>query len=217
MRFKAALFDMDGTLLDTLAGIADSMNAMLAGSGYPQHPLQAYKYFVGNGMEILVERAFPAAARTEQRIAQGVAAMRADYRTRWRRTTTVYQGIPDLLTALDRAGLKLAVLSNKSDDFTREMAQELLSAWPFEVVLGARPEVPKKPDPSTAIEIAERMQLAPRDFLYLGDTAVDMTTAIGAGMYPIGALWGFRGAAELLEAGARMLVPQPTDLIAWLQ
>lgn len=217
MRFKAALFDMDGTLLDTLAGIADSMNAMLAGSGYPQHPLQAYKYFVGNGMEILVERAFPAAARTEQRIAQGVAAMRADYRTRWRRTTTVYQGIPDLLTALDRAGLKLAVLSNKSDDFTREMAQELLSAWPFEVVLGARPEVPKKPDPSTAIEIAERMQLAPRDFLYLGDTAVDMTTAIGAGMYPIGALWGFRGAAELLEAGARMLIAQPTDLIAWLQ
>jgi len=217
MRFKAALFDMDGTLLDTLAGIADSMNAMLAGSGYPQHPLQAYKYFVGNGMEILVERAFPAAARTEQRIAQGVAAMRADYRTRWRRTTTVYQGIPDLLTALDRAGLKLAVLSNKSDDFTREMAQELLSAWPFEVVLGARPEVPKKPDPSTAIEIAERMQVVPRDFLYLGDTAVDMTTAIGAGMHPIGALWGFRDAAELLEAGARMLVPQPTDLIAWLQ
>jgi len=217
MRFKAALFDMDGTLLDTLAGIADSMNAMLAGSGYPQHPLQAYKYFVGNGMEILVERAFPAAARTEQRIAQGVAAMRADYRTRWRRTTTVYQGIPDLLTALDRAGLKLAVLSNKSDDFTREMAQELLSAWPFEVVLGARPEVPKKPDPSTAIEIAERMQVVPRDFLYLGDTAVDMTTAIGAGMHPIGALWGFRDVAELLEAGARMLVPQPTDLIAWLQ
>jgi len=217
MRFKAALFDMDGTLLDTLAGIADSMNAMLAGSGYPQHPLQAYKYFVGNGMEILVERAFPAAARTEQRIAQGVAAMRADYRTRWRRTTTVYQGIPDLLTALDRAGLKLAVLSNKSDDFTREMAQELLSAWPFEVVLGARPEVPKKPDPSTAIEIAERMQVVPRDFLYLGDTAVDMTTAIGAGMHPIGALWGFRGAAELLEAGARMLIAQPTDLIAWLQ
>lgn len=217
MRFKAALFDMDGTLLDTLAGIADSMNAVLADFGYPRHQLEAYKYFVGNGMDVLVERALPALARTEQRIAQGVGAMRADYRTRWRRTTTVYQGIPELLTALDRAGLKLAVLSNKSDDFTREMAQELLSAWPFEVVLGARPQVPKKPDPSTAIEIAERMQLAPRDFLYLGDTAVDMTTAIGAGMYPIGALWGFRGAAELLEAGARMLIAQPTDLIAWLE
>lgn len=217
MRFKAALFDMDGTLLDTLAGIADSMNAVLTGFGYPRHQLEAYRYFVGNGMDVLVERAFPAAARTEQRIAQGVAAMRADYRTRWRLQTRVYQGIPELLTALHRAGLKLAVLSNKSDDFTREMAQELLAAWPFEAVLGARPQIPKKPDPSTAIEIAGRMQVAPRDFLYLGDTAVDMTTAIGAGMYPIGALWGFRGAAELLEAGARMLIAQPTDLIAWLE
>lgn len=216
MRFKAVLFDMDGTLLDTLEDIADSMNEVLRQHGFATHDLEAYKYYVGNGMDVLVRRALPAAHRNQEMIAACLARMRQEYTNRWRNNTTVYEGISGLLDGMQETGIKLAILSNKADDFTREMAAELLSRWSFDQLLGARPNIAKKPDPAAALEIAENLQLSPRDFLYLGDTSVDMTTACQAGMYPVGVLWGFRGAEELLDSGARMLITHPSDLLSWL-
>ncbi len=216
MRFKAVIFDMDGTLLDTLQGLADSMNAALRRLGFPEHPVAQYRFFVGRGMDQLVKSALPEAARSAQRIEEGLALMRREYRERWPETTRLYDGVPELLDAVARAGLKAAILSNKADDFTREMSRKLLSRWPFERVRGVRPGGIRKPDPATALEIAEAFQIPPGDFFYLGDTAIDMTTARRAGMFAVGVLWGFRAFDELLDSGARLLLPRPQDLIDWL-
>lgn len=215
MRFKAALFDLDGTLLDTLQDIADSMNAVLESQHFPTHGKEAYRYFIGNGMDVLVRRALPGARRNQAMIERCVAAMRQEYARRWRLKTTVYDGIPDLLKGLADAGLKLAILSNKADDFTREMAAELLPQASFDRIRGALPHVAKKPDPEAALAIATSLGVPPQDFVYLGDSGVDMATARRAGMYPVGVLWGFRGVEELLESGARMLIPGPLDLLDW--
>lgn len=216
MRFKAVIFDMDGTLLDTLENLAGAMNAVLRKWGFSPHPVEQYRYFVGNGVEELVRRALPEDARSPERVTEGTAAMRREYAERWRAGTRAYDGIGELLAAVRRAGLRTAVLSNKMHDFTQEMARTLFPSPAFDAVLGAREGVPKKPDPAGAMEIVRRFGLAPGDFFYLGDSGVDMTTARRAGMYPVGVLWGFREAAELVESGARMLVTRPRDLIDWL-
>ena len=216
MRFKAVIFDMDGTLLDTLESLAGAMNAVLRKWGFSPHPVEQYRYFVGNGVEELVRRALPEDARSPERVTEGTAAMRREYAERWRAGTRAYDGIGELLAAVRRAGLRTAILSNKMHDFTQEMARTLFPSPAFDAVLGAREGVPKKPDPAGAMEIVRRFGLAPGDFFYLGDSGVDMTTARRAGMYPVGVLWGFREAAELVESGARMLVTRPRDLIDWL-
>jgi phosphoglycolate phosphatase len=213
MKFKAVVFDLDGTLLDTLDDLADSMNSVLAGQNYPTHDVEAYKYFVGNGMRNLVERTFPEDKRDNANIDRGLAAMRAEYANRWNNKTKPYAGIAELLDALVGNGLKVAVLSNKADDFTKLMVHNLLPDWNFELVFGERKGIPKKPDPSGAMEIARTLGVQPRECLYLGDTGVDMKTAVSAGMYPVGVLWGFRKAEELVENGARVLIDKPIRLI----
>lgn len=216
MQFEAILFDLDGTLLDTLEDLANSMNAVLEGRGLLQHGNQLYKQFVGDGMEVLVRRALPESHRGEQVVHACLLAMRKDYSVRWRETTRPYEGIPELLDALRGRRLRMAILSNKPDDFTREMVTALLTPWRFDAVVGARPEVPKKPDPTVALAIARDLGIPPARILYLGDSGTDMRTAVSAGMFPVGALWGFRGAAELEANGARVLISRPMDLLGFL-
>ena len=139
--------------------------------------------------------------------------MRKTYGQNWKEKTRPYHGVPELLDALSGRGLKMAVLSNKPDDFTRKTVDGLLSAWHFQAVVGARPPVPLKPDPSSALEIAKRLELGPARFVYLGDTATDMKTANAAGMFAVGALWGFRDAAELIAGGASKLIEKPAELL----
>jgi phosphoglycolate phosphatase len=216
MAFKAIIFDMDGTLLDTLADLADSMNQVLKRFGFPEHPREAYKYFVGQGMDILVRKALPPEHRNESLITKSIEAMREEYSQNWDRTTHPYPGIPELLEALTQRGIPMTILSNKPHDFTQFVADRLLAQWTFPMVLGARPGVPKKPDPAGALEIAEALKLSPQEFLYLGDTGTDMQTATAAGMYPVGALWGFRTASELTAEGAKVLISQPQDLLKFI-
>jgi len=216
MNFEAIIFDMDGTLLDTLEDLADSMNQVLHRFGFSGHAPEAYKYFVGDGVDILVKRALPPEHLDEALVAQCVAAMREEYGLRWNKKTRPYTGIPELLDALTQRGLPMAILSNKPHDFSQIVAAKLLPKWSFELILGARPSVPKKPDPTAALEIAQAMHLSPDRFLYLGDTGTDMKTAVGAGMFPIGALWGFRQAQELSAHGARALIEKPIDLLRYL-
>ncbi len=216
MKFEAVLFDLDGTLLDSIEDLTDSMNLVLDGYGLPGHDAEACKNFVGDGVEMFALRALPENRRDEATVAQCAAEMRAEYRKRWSQKTRPYDGIPELLDDLTLRNLKLAVLSNKPEESTREMVAELLSKWQFYPVAGARPAVPKKPDPILAIEISQQLRLPADKFLYLGDTGTDMKTARGAGMFPVGALWGFRTAEELKDTGAEVLVAHPSEVLQLL-
>jgi phosphoglycolate phosphatase len=216
MHFKAVIFDLDGTLLDTLEDIADAANSTLAKHGFPSHEADAYRYFIGDGVPMLMFRALPPEKRNDDLIADCVTAFRKEYGQNWSVNTRPYKGVPELLDALAARKVKMAVLSNKPDDFTKRCVETFLQDWPFEMILGLRQGAPQKPDPTGALEIAEHLDIAPAHVLYLGDSAVDMKTAVNAGMFPIGALWGFRTLGELVENGARATIEQPMELLNYL-
>ncbi|MBI5819169.1 MAG: HAD family hydrolase [Verrucomicrobia bacterium] len=214
MNYKAVLFDLDGTLLDTLEDLADSMNAVLARLDAPQHPVPAYRYFVGDGVLELCRRVLPADRRDEATVKAAAAAMGDEYGRRWTAKTQPYPGIPELLDTLTERQVKMAILSNKNNNFTKLCVEKLLGRWRFDVVQGLDETIHKKPHPSGAVAVARRLKIAPADFLYLGDTNTDMKTAVAAGMYPVGALWGFRTAEELTANGAKVLISKPADLLS---
>ena len=216
MTYKAVLFDLDGTLLDTLQDIADSTNKALGYFGFPQHKVEAYKYFIGDGREALAVRALPENHREPVTVGKLVAQMAEEYAAHWSDSTRPYEGVPELLDALTALGISISILSNKPHDFTELMVSRLLWQWRFHIVVGALPDIPKKPSPVAALDIAKRLNLKPGEFLYVGDSDVDMKTAVSAGMYPVGAIWGFRTAQELLAGGAKVLIEKPTDLLQLL-
>ena len=214
MNYQAVLFDLDGTLLDTLEDLADSMNAVLSDNGFPTHPVEAYKYFVGDGLNNLALRVMPEENRGDKSLRDKlVAEMSVQYAKRWNTRTRPYDGIAEMLDALTARGLAMAVLSNKPHDSTLLCVEKILGRWKFDVVQGVADGVPPKPDTAGALKVADMMGLAPDEFLYLGDTNTDMQTAVAAGMYPVGALWGFRPAEELAANGAKTLIKRPTDLL----
>lgn len=217
MTYKAVLFDLDGTLLDTLEDLADSANRALADMGMPLHPVGAFRYFVGDGLLTLIERIIPADRQNPETIAETAEAFRRHYTDNWHVKSRPYQGVGEMLTALAEAGLELAILSNKPQDFTRLCVERLLADFFFDPILGQREGIPKKPDPAGALEVSERLGIAPEHFLYLGDTSIDMQTATRAGMCAVGVLWGFRTEQELRDAGADHLIQAPADLLDLLE
>ena len=213
VKFKAVLFDLDGTLLDTIDDLADSMNTILKTFGFPRHEVEKYKYFVGDGMDVLVKRALPESCRDEKVISRCIHAMEEEYSLHWADKSRPYIGIPELLDAFVSEDIKISILSNKPHDPTKAVVSIMLAKWKFDVVAGVKKGVPRKPDPAAAIGIANHLGILPQDFLYIGDTHTDMKTAFSAGMFPVGALWGFRTGEELIKAGARILVKNPADLL----
>lgn len=216
MNYEAVLFDLDGTLLDTIADLTDSMNLALKRLGFPGHDVRACKMFVGDGVEMFAFRALPENSRDQDMVEKCALLMRQEYRKRWARKTRPYEGVPELLDELARKNLKTAILSNKPDDATKEMVAELLAKWHFHPVTGAQRSMPKKPDPTLALEVSRQLRVAPERFLYLGDTSTDMRTARSAGMFAVGVLWGFRSAEELRESGAQVLVDHPRKVLELL-
>ncbi|MBD3307456.1 HAD-IA family hydrolase [candidate division KSB3 bacterium] len=217
MAYKAVLFDLDGTLLDTLEDLANSMNRVLAAQGFPTHPIDAYRYFVGDGLQMLVARTVPEEQRSDEVVInESIRRFNADYGQSWNIKTRPYEGVPEMLDTLGTRGLPLAILSNKPHAFTQHCVSALLADWPFAVVLGQREGIPRKPDPAGAVEIAEMLNVLPAEFLYLGDTGTDMQTAVAAGMFPVGVLWGFRTREELQQNGAQVLLDRPADLFSLL-
>lgn len=217
MPFAAVLFDLDGTLLDTLADVADATNAALAQLGFPSHPVEAFKYFIGDGMEQLARRALGPGEHDPGLVARCVERIWQEYAQCWYRKTRPYPNVPELLDQLTARHIPMAVLSNKPQEFTQLCVGRLLGPWRFDVVVGAGSQFPPKPHPAAARHIAQTLRLAPEQIVYLGDTNTDMQTAVAAGMYPIGALWGFRSAEELRASGAQALVAQPLELLAFLE
>jgi phosphoglycolate phosphatase len=216
MTIQAVIFDLDGTLLDTLADIADAVNRVLTANGYPQHPVEAYRWFVGDGSAMLVKRALPPNDRNAEKVHDCLERFIADYNQNWHRNTAPYQGIIDLLVRLQARQLKLAVVTNKPHRFTGKMMAHYFPKTPFDPILGQREGVPKKPDPAQALAAAQQMQAAPRDCLFVGDSGVDIETARRAGMGAIGAGWGFRPPSELRDAGADHIIDHPMDVLSLL-
>ena len=214
---KAVIFDLDGTLLDTLADLGDAANDVLKASGLPTHAYEAYKIFIGNGMKLLMTRALPPEKRQEEFILSAMAEMEENYSRNWRNKTQAYEGVVEMLDEIEGRGLPMAILSNKPDRFTKQTVQAFFPQHRFISVRGARDGIPRKPDPTAALEIAQEMGCAPKEICYLGDTSTDMETARRAGMLPVGALWGFRSAEELKEYGAARLIGHPRELLPLLQ
>ncbi len=215
-RFKAIIFDLDGTLIDSLADIADSMNLVLKSAGFPTHPVEAYKYFIGNGMDILVERTLPENSRNPKVLKKCLAAMQKVYSQHSAAKTHPFQGIANLLNRCEAIGLKMGILSNKPDYATQATVDHFLLPEIFAAIHGARANIPKKPHPLGAELMAGQMGVEPAECILLGDMPVDMQTAEAAGMYPVGALWGMRTARELSGGGAKMLAVTPVALADWL-
>lgn len=221
----AVIFDMDGTLLNTLADIAHSINSALQRHGFPTHPTDSYRMMVGFGLRQSVARAIeagkPLASDSEAgeevtkelldlMAVEAQTAYAADPVSR----TGFYDGMAGLLTSLADRGVPMAVLSNKPDRLVQLIGQEFLGQWNFRGILGARDGSPRKPDPTTALQLAEKMEAKPAEVLFLGDSDIDMITAGRAGMLAVGALWGFRDADELWAAGAQTVVNHPEEILS---
>lgn len=215
--FQAIVFDLDGTLLDTLADIGDSVNRMLAEYGFGGHTMDDYRRFIGNGIQLLVTRALPLAGRSDVMVSKCVRRAREIYWENWNRKTRPYEGITDLLEKLKQKGVPLAVLSNKPHDFTVRYVEAYFGHQAFELVMGQSDDFPVKPDPASALYIARQIGLPPSAFLFVGDSAVDMQTAAAAGMHSVGVAWGFRGPKELENNGCRTLIRRPLEILNLLE
>ena len=218
MKQCAVLFDLDGTLLDTLQDLGRSMNAVLARMGFGTHEVAQYKQLVGEGVAALARGALPPSVRDHEPIVNAcVAALRDEYALHCMDATAPYPGISEALADLKEANVKTAVLSNKPDDMVKLLVRTFFPSIGFEVVLGASDSLPRKPDPAGAMEAARLLAVDPARIIFLGDSKTDMETAVAAGMFPVGALWGFRDARELSRYGARTLISKPGELLEVLE
>lgn len=212
----AVLFDLDGTLVDSLPDLAAAMNATLAELGQASHPVAFYRPLIGGGVEEMIAGALPPARRGARSVAAARTLMRAHYRAHALRTTRPYPGVRWLLAALARRRVPMAVLSNKLHEETLQVVGGIFPGVPFQVVLGLQPPRAAKPDPAGVVAAARRLGLPPRRLLLVGDGETDMLAARRCGARPLGATWGYRGARALLAAGAARLAPHPRAVYGYL-
>lgn len=214
---KAVIFDLDGTLLDTLEDLADSGNAVLEMHDFSPHSTAAYRTFIGDGMAKLVERIFPAGEVSDPAVlAKRLQQYKEAYEQHWRNKTQVYEGITELLDDLSQRGVKTAVLTNKAHDFAVKCVDEFLGDYPWGVVFGQREGVPRKPDAAGALGALEVMGVTAPEALFVGDSSVDMQTAVNASIEAVGVSWGFRSQEELLANGASVVIDAPRELLGLL-
>ncbi len=210
----AVVFDLDGTLADTQGDIAGAMNHVLMQAGLPTHPVAAYRRFVGDGVDPMVERAAGGSEGTD------LSALKQAFRERYvdhlLDETQPYEGATAMLAALAGRGIALAILSNKPQAMTVRIVETLFGEVPFRAVRGQRVEVPKKPHPAGLLEILAELDVRAEQGAMVGDTPADMGCALAAGALPIGVTWGFRGRAELRAAGAKHLIDRPAELVELL-
>lgn len=204
------IFDLDGTILNTLDDLANAGNHALSEFGYPTHDIQKYRYFVGNGMPKLVERILPEGTSTEayEQVYERFCSYYAEHKYD---KTRPYEGVKEMLTSLHENGIKLAVVTNKAHVFACEMVK-LYFGELFDGIFGSAERFPKKPDPYWTNEALKKIGVAPENAVYVGDSSVDMLTAKAAGIFSCGALWGFRERDELLENGACSLASDCQEL-----
>jgi phosphoglycolate phosphatase len=210
----AVMFDLDGTLADTIYDLGGAVNSILKLHGFPEHSPSDYKRMVGNGFTMLIERALSPSALKNTVLVSTVSREAASaYAETALATTKPFPGIPELLSDLRARNIVLAVLSNKPDTLTKIMVGALFPDISFLEVLGESPDSPRKPDPTNALAISARSGIPAKDWAFVGDSGVDMETGRSSGMLPCGAAWGYRSVSELLDHGAEVLLEKPADLL----
>jgi phosphoglycolate phosphatase len=205
MPYDAVIFDLDGTLLDSLEDIADAANQVLQDMGMPTHPLSDYKYLVGDGVSMLFQRALPPGVETPEVKQECMVRFDEAYGKCWHNRSKPYEGIEELLARLNQRSMVVSVLSNKPEAFTKICVEYFFGDINFVHVLGHSQRFPRKPDPASAKWMAEQFGVASDRIAYVGDTNTDMKTAVGAGLCAIGVTWGFRPESELLAYGAQII------------
>ena len=212
---KTIIFDLDGTLIDSLEDIAVCMNQVLKELNLPIHEMNNYKYFVGGGISILVDNALNALNKeiTDELKEKVTQRFKEIYDQKLHLKTKAYDGIYELLDELVTLDCNIGILSNKPHEFTVQYANSLFSKYNIKEVHGQKSDVPKKPDPIAAITIANSFNIPCEEIYFVGDTMVDMQTAVNANMIGIGVLWGFRDEKELMENGADFIVKHPLDIL----
>lgn len=213
---RLVIFDLDGTLLNTIADLAASTNQALRHFNYPEHPTEAYRFFVGNGINKLFERALPEGERTEQNVLRIRSRFIPYYDQHDTDFSTPYPGIPEVLEALQNRGIKLAVASNKYQSATERLITHYFPTLRFEAVLGQREGIPVKPDPTIVNDILQATGIAREEVLYVGDSGVDMQTALHAGVDAVGVAWGFRPRTELEPFHPLAIINKAEDLLRFV-
>ena len=212
MKYKGIIFDLDGTLVNSLEDISDAMNTVLTNLNYPTHTYDTYQYFIGSGLRNLVSKALPASNNSEDQIETCFQNMITEYREICTLKTKPYEGIVELLDTLVSQNIKLAVFSNKADELTKKIATEIFPDY-FDTAVGLSTEALKKPNPFEAIEISKSWNLSPEEILFVGDSDIDMLTAKNANMFPVGVSWGYRTEEELKTSGAKLVINNASELI----
>lgn len=217
MSLSAVIFDLDGTLADTITDIGNAVNLTLRAHGFPSHLIESYKLMVGNGFSTLMQRALPEGAANDAALFPRLVSEAAErYRVMSLDTTVPFAGVSDLLTALAGRGVKLAVLSNKPDALTKMLIPALFPGISFVAIEGDLPGKCRKPDPERALQIVALAGVAPGQTAFVGDSGVDMETGVNGNMTPLGAAWGYRTVEELQEHGARAILKKPADLLTFV-
>ena len=211
MKIGGIIFDLDGTLVHTIEDIAGAANAMFTRYGLPTHGVDYYLRWIGSGAVKFIERALDREVEQEL-LMRYVADFKEIYGNNLHDRSCLYDGIPGVLDEIADKGIKLSVLSNKPHALTREVAAYYLSAWPFDPILGQRDEVPRKPDPAAAFEIAEHMGLQPEEILFVGDSDNDIFTARAAGMVPLAVSWGYGRLEEEPVDGEFTTIDHPSEI-----
>jgi phosphoglycolate phosphatase len=212
MKFKGVIFDLDGTLVNSLEDIANAMNTVLQDLNYPTHGYDTYQYFVGSGLRNLVSKSLPATHNSENQIDHCYHLMIEVYRDNCTHKTKAYDGIFELLNELKSRNIQLSVFSNKADALTKEITATIFPDY-FNPIVGLSIESLKKPNPFEALEISKNMGLNPEEMIFVGDSGIDMQTATNANMHAVGVLWGYRPEEELIANGAKHILNHPLDLI----
>ena len=215
MTYTAVIFDLDGTLVNSLEDLADSANEMLTAQGYPTHSVPEYKYFVGNGSRKLIERNLPEDQRSETNLNACLEIYKNIYARHQLNKTYAYAGMPQVVQTLKARGLKLAVCTNKHVSAATVVLEALYGKGTFTHLVADRPgtNFKRKPDPTNVLKLAAELGVTPAQVAYVGDSSVDMETATRAGFLPVGCLWGFRTQEELLQSGAQILLTTPAELL----
>ena len=213
---KLVIFDLDGTLLNTIADLAQSTNHALAALGYPTHKEEEYNFMVGNGINKLFERALPEGEKTEENVLRVRKEFVPYYDQHNADKSCPYPGITELLDELQAKGLQVAVASNKYQAATEKLIAHYFPNIRFTAVFGQREGVNVKPDPTVVYDILKIAQISKEAVLYVGDSGVDMQTAVNSGVTSIGVTWGFRDRKELLANGAQYIADEPYEIMKWV-
>ncbi|MDX1828195.1 MAG: HAD family hydrolase [Lutibacter sp.] len=210
--FKGVIFDLDGTLINSVEDIADAMNVMLKQNDLPTHNLKTYEQFLGSGIRDLLKKAVAKKSNEKEFMDTCWNEMIAIYTSNCTNKTKPYNGIINLLDTLVSQKIEMAILTNKADHLAKKIVAELFPTYNFEAVIGLTNEEAKKPNPVTAIQISKKFNLNPNEIVFVGDSGIDMQTATNAGMFAVGVAWGYRDKNELIANGAKFILNHPSDL-----